>query len=62
MTDSRIAQMRALIVDCRTIAAEMQDEANNRVDARRFGATRSYLNSALSSLDWFDRVYPDERA
>lgn len=54
--------MRVLIDDARTIAADMQEEDNRGpVDARRLGSVRSYLNSALSTLDWFDKPYPDER-
>jgi hypothetical protein len=63
VNDSRIGQMRALIDDARTLAAEMQEEgARGPVDTRRLGSVRSYLNSALSTLDWFDKPYPDERA
>lgn len=60
--DTRIGQMRALIDDARTIATEMQNEGGRGpVDTRRLGSVRSYLNSALSTLDWFDKPYPDER-
>lgn len=60
--DSRIGQVRALVDDARTILAELQQEGGHHpVDDRRLGSTRSYLNSALSTLNWFDRPYPDER-
>lgn len=62
MNDSRVDQMRALIDDARCIAQEMQEEGGRGpVDTRRLGSVRSYLNSALSTLDWFDKPYPDER-
>lgn len=60
--DTRIAQTRACIDEARTLMADLQGEGgHNPVDDRRLGTTRSYLNSALSSLDWFDKRYPDER-
>lgn len=54
--DSRIQQMRALIDDARCIAADMQDEfrGNRPMYTRRLGGVRSYLNSALSTLDFLD--------
>jgi len=59
-TDSRIAQMRALIDDARSLAADMSVEMGP-VDAARLARTRDHLNHALRSLDWFDHRYPDER-
>lgn len=60
--DTRLQQARALIDDARTLLADLQQEGGHTpVDDRRLGATRSYLNSALSTLDWFTKRYPDER-
>lgn len=60
--DSRIAQIRALADDARTLLADIQEEGGHTpVDAARLARTRDHLNMMISSLDWFDKRYPDER-
>jgi hypothetical protein len=62
MTDTRIAQMAALIDDARTLCADMSDECSHTDHDARFFLTsiRVRLNQSLKSLQSLEKLKPGE--